>query len=1107
MTKLRIACLDGIAFFITLVFVVSYAGMENFAVAQVEGPANWTQEHFSGLKFRSIGPAIMSGRIGDVAIHPNNDNVWYVAVASGGVWKTENAGVTWKSIFDGQKSYSIGCVTIDSRNPNVIWVGTGENVGGRHIGFGDGIYRSDDGGANWKNMGLRESEHISKIVVHPQDSQTVWVASQGPLWNKGGQRGVFKTTDGGATWKQVLGDDQWTGATDLVIDPRDPHRLVAATWQRHRTVANYMGGGPKTGLHRSLDGGETWEPLTTGLPETHMGKIGLAISPQHPDTLYAAIELNRRTGAVYRSTDQGSTWEKRSDTVSGGTGPHYYQELYASPHEYDLIYLCDVRIQLSGDGGKTFSELKEENKHSDNHAMAFRASDPAYLLVGSDGGLYESFDRAENWRFIDNLPLTQFYKIALDDTEPFYNVYGGTQDNATEGGPIRTDNGHGIQNSDWKVVLDWDGHQPATEPGNPNILYAERQEGFLSRIDMSTGEVVSIQPQPDADESYERFNWDSPILVSPHLSTRIYFASQRVWMSNDRGDAWTAISGDLTRNQNRFELPIMGETKGWNNAWDVSAMSNYNTITSLSESPVNAELFYVGTDDGLIQVTENGGNQWRRVEVGELPGVPPTAFVNDIRADLFDGDTVYVALDNHKFGDYRPYLFKSTDRGRTWQSITSNLPKRLLVWRLVQDHVQKQLMFAATEFGVYFTINGGSHWTQLTGGLPTISFRDIKIHRRENDLVAASFGRGIFVLDDIGPLRELSPEQMHADATLFGCRTALWYFPRSHLGFNGGKGDQGASHFLAPNPDFGAVFTYHLKNGFESATKKREKLEKQNAKSGRPSTVPGWLDLEAERNQANPRIWLVVKDAAGNVVRRLAGPTEKGFHRVAWDLKYPTPNVVKIIPDPLPMFGVPPTGLMAAPGKYEVSLWRQQGSELVQLSASRSFDVVPLKKGALAGAEPDVVAQFWREYENSVRAHSAIQVSVAAGVAKLERMEEVLLHSQAQPGEMDIRLEALRKQFLKMDGALNGNRSKLEVGEKNNPTIQDRLFAVSLGVDRSTYGPTPTHHRTLEIANSQINEIQANLASANRELAKLVSDLVASGSPWLEGEPVKEDNR
>jgi len=634
---------------------------------------------FEGMKLRSIGPAFMSGRIADVALHPDDSSIWYVGVGSGGVWKTVNSGTTWEPIFDDQGSYSVGCISIDPSNPHTIWVGTGENVGGRHVGFGDGVYRSRDDGGTWENLGLKDSQHISKIIVSPDDPNTVWVAAQGPLWSKGGDRGIFKTIDGGQTWTKTLGDDAWTGATDIVVDPRDANRLYAATWQHHRTVAGYMGGGPETGIYRSEDGGDTWEQLSEGLPEGNMAKIGLAVSPQKPDIVYAAIELDRRKGKIFRSTNRGSSWEERSETVSGATGPHYYQELYASPHAFDRLYLVDSRMQVSNDGGKTFEEVSETAKHSDNHSITFRADDEDYLLVGTDGGLYESFDLAQNWRFISNLPITQFYKVAVDDAEPFYNVFGGTQDNNSQGGPSRTDNRNGIRNSDWFVVLFADGHQPATEPGNPDIMYAEWQQGNLVRIDRTTGGFVYIKPQPEKGAPAERFNWDAPIFISPHDPKRLYYGSQRLWRSDDRGDSWTARSSDLTKNQDRMQLEFMDRKWSWDAPWDLLAMSEYNTITSINESSLQEGLIYIGTDDGLIQITEDGGTNWRRIEVGSLPGVPDTAFVNDIKADLFDADTVFVSLDNHKYGDFNSYVLKSTNRGKSWSSIAGDLPERHLV--------------------------------------------------------------------------------------------------------------------------------------------------------------------------------------------------------------------------------------------------------------------------------------------------------------------------------------------------------------------------------------------------------------------------------------------
>ena len=677
--------------------ILSFFIISNSSFSQEKKEKENNNSVYTGLKFRSIGPALMSGRISDIIIHPKNENLWYVTAGSGGVWKTENSGTTWNPIFDSQKSYSIGCITMDPQNNNVLWVGTGENVGGRHVGYGDGIYKSENGGQTWSKKGLNNSEHISKIIIHPNNSDVLWVASQGPLWSKGGDRGVYKTVDGGKTWQRKLGDDKWIGATDLLIDSRNPDVLYAATWQRHRTVAGYMGGGPGTAIYKSTDGGENWQKLTKGLPKSNMGKIGLAMSYQNNDIIYAAIELDRRTGGVYRSEDQGLSWKKMSDAVAGGTGPHYYQELYTSPHEFDKLFLVDNYMQVSNDGGKTFSRMNESEKHVDNHAIAFKKSDPNYILVGCDGGLYESFDKTENWKFVDNLPLTQFYKIAVDDDKPFYNIYGGTQDNNTQGAPSRTDNIHGIRNSDWFIVLGGDGHQPATEPGNPNIVYAQWQRGNLNRHDRITGENINIKPQPALGEKTERYNWDSPILVSPHNPQTIYFASQRVWRSENRGDKWNPISQDLTKNIERVQTKYYDELQKWDNAWDLYAMSNYSTITSLSESPIVEGLIYAGTDDGIIQVTENGGKNWRKVDFKKISGLPEFAFVNDIKADLYDENVVYAVFDNHKYGDYKPYIYMSSNKGKTWKNISENLPENTILWRVIQDHVRKDLFFLGTE--------------------------------------------------------------------------------------------------------------------------------------------------------------------------------------------------------------------------------------------------------------------------------------------------------------------------------------------------------------------------------------------------------------------------
>ncbi len=1079
-------------------YITSYGG-EKHRKENTGADTLLTGKIFSGIKFRNIGPALNSGRVSDIAIDPENENVWYVAIGSGGVWKTENAGVTWKPVFDDQKSFSIGCVSIDPNNHFVIWVGTGENVGGRHVAFGDGIYKSADGGKSWKNMGLKASEHISRIVVHPENSDIIWVAVQGPLWSKGGERGLYKSEDGGKTWKKTLGDNEWTGVTDVVADPRNPDILYAATWQRHRTVAAYMGGGPESGIHKSTDGGNTWKRLKKGLPDSNMGKIGLAVSPQNPDVVYAAIELNRRKGGFYRSADRGESWKKMSDAVGGSTGPHYYQEIWASPHKFDRIYLADMQMQVSDDGGKTFRKMKNKFKHVDNHALAFKKNDPGYLLVGCDGGLYESFDGEQNWRYMANLPTLQFYKVAVDDAEPFYYVYGGTQDNNSLGGPSRTDNAHGISNGDWFMTLFADGHQSATEPGNPNIMYAEWQQGNLVRVDRTTGEIVYIKPQPADGEPPERFNWDSPVLVSPQNPTHLYFASQRVWYSENRGDSWTAISGDLTRNQERMKLPIMGKTQSWDSPWDLFAMSDYNTITSLAASPKKEGVIWAGTDDGLIRVTDNGGKTWNKIEAGSLPGCPATAFVNDIKADLYDAQTVYVALDNHKYGDFKPYLYKSTDLGKTWSSMIGNLPERGMVWRIVQDHVAPGLFFTGTEFGIYFTLDGGGKWVQLKGGLPVISFRDLAIQKRENDLIGASFGRGFFILDDYSFLRGVSNKQLQQEATLFNTRKAWWYIPKQIRGDN-----QGASYYLAENPPFGAVFTYYLKEGYKTDMEIRQEAEKKLNKENSGIPFPGWDSLDAEITQLKPLIWLIVKDTDGKVVRKIPGPAGKGFHRISWDLRYPSPGALNMS-GKLPELEKLPGGFLAAPGTYTATLCKQIDGEITKLSEPVTFDVVPLRKGYLKGASPEDAAAFWRDLEAFNKVYTATNVVIKNAEKRLKAMQVALAQSHSDSGGLYGQLVRLRTSVLELERAAYGYRSKQEVGEKDNPTVGDRLRVAIMGTTNSTYGPTPVHLENFRIAKERFAAIRKKLDVLTKEkIPAMESALEAAGAPWIEGQPLPD---
>lgn len=1052
------------------------------AVSDGEPAELVTSERLAAFKFRSIGPALMSGRIADVAIDPRNTNIWYVAAGSGGLWKTTNAGTTFSPIFDGQASYSLGCVTLDPNDSNTVWVGTGENVGGRHVGFGDGVYRSRDGGQNFENLGLRGTEHISKIVVDPRNSSVVFVAAQGPLWNKGGERGLFRSEDGGATWTHVLGKGEWTGVTDVVLDPVNPDVMYAATHQRHRTIWALLNTGPESGIHKSVDGGRTWRQLSTGLPGEDKGKISLAVSPQKNHVVYATIELPNRTGGFFRSGNSGESWEKMSDFVSGATGPHYYQEIYADPHRFDVIYHANVFLVRSMDGGRNFESCEGDHKHSDNHVVAFHPTDPEFLLVGTDGGLYRSSDWARTWSFFGNLPLTQFYKVDVDYDTPFYHVVGGTQDNNSQYGPAATRFEQGIASEDWRITIGGDGHDNAIVPDNPDLIFCESQQGFIRRYDRRTGESVDVQPRPAAGEEDFRFNWDSPMLISPHNSKRIYFASKRLHRSDDLGDSWTAISPDLSRNTDRWTLPIMGRVWGIDAGFDLEAMSAWGNITSISESPVVEGLIYVGTDDGLIQVTEDGGQNWRKIE--KIYGIPGTCFINDVKADRHDPNTVYACLDNHKTGDFKPYLIKSSDRGLTWEPITGDLPDRHLVWRLEQDHVKPELLFLGTEYGAFTSLDGGKKWHKLPG-LPTIPVRDLAIQKREHDLVAATFGRGFYVLDNYAPLRELSAEVVEAPAHLFPVRKALWYIPVDRLG--GRVGFQGHGYFTADNPQYGAVLTVHVKEAIKSKKETRKEAEAKLKESGEDTPLPTWEDLRAEDEEVLPRYCVEIVDSAGSFIRRIDVPGSAGIHRVAWDFRQ-APQ------------GMGSFSMLAGPGEYRARVVRltPDGSETI--GAEQAVVVESISNPALPAASQADNAAFAKDLFALQSNLRRIGEQLERAATEISAAKEIIASSAPQPAE-------LMKSALAAEGELKAIRLKLD-GDPNKasrfveavPTPGQRLGSALFNIASSTHGPTRTHREQADIARRELDELRpAITALLDDRLPALKRQLDAAGLPWTTG--------
>jgi photosystem II stability/assembly factor-like uncharacterized protein len=1055
---------------------------------------------FAGLKFRNLGPALSSGRISDIAIHPYDRSTWYVAVGSGGVWKTVNCGTTWEPIFDEQPAYSIGCVTIDPHNPDVIWVGSGENVSGRHVGFGDGIYKSTNGGKTWENMGLKHSEHISKILVDPKDVQVIYAAAEGPLWSPGGERGLYKSTDCGKTWNLSLHISQDTGVADAAFEPGNPDILYAAAYQRRRSVAAFMAGGPESGIYKSIDAGKHWQKLTVGLPKGEMGRIGLAVSPIKPQVVYATIEAAEKEKGFYRSQDRGESWEKQNSYISNGTGPHYYQEIYASPHQFDRVYQMDVWMQVTDDGGKTFHKVGEKYKHSDNHALAFDPHDPNYLLAGCDGGIYETWDHGKTWKFAANLPVTQFYKLAVDNARPFYNVMGGSQDNGSQMGPSQTLNTNGIMNQDWYYTAGADGYTCAIDPTDPDIIYAEWQVGRLQRYDKKSGEIISIQPQPEPGEAPPRWNWDSPVIISPHSSTRLYYGSQRLYRSDDRGDTWTAISPDLSRNIFRLGQEIMGKKWSADARWDNDSMSYFGNLTALSESPLQEGLIYAGTDDGSIQVTENNGKNWRKIE--QLPDVPMYFFVNDIKASRHDTDTVFVALDNHKTGDFSPYLMKSTDRGRTWTSIKGDLPHRHMVWAIAQDHVKPDLLFIGTEFGIFFTPDGGKQWIKLTGGVPTISFRDIEIQERENDLVGASFGRGFFILDDYTPLRDIDEKALEEEALLFPVKKAFMFIPRKPLELEG-KAFMGDAFFTAPNPPFGAVFTYYLKESLRTRKQQRQETEKNLEKQGKTINFPGWDTLQQEEREEEPAVILTVKDEAGNVVRHLTGPTDKGMHRVAWDLRYPAIAPTKL-EEPLDVepWDRPAEGPLAVPGTFSVSLAKRVDGVLAALGKPQAVVVESLGLAALPAKDKKELLEFQKKAGELQRAMMGADEAIRQALKNLEFIKKALPETPRAPKQLGTEARSLEKQLKDIHIELSGDPIARKRNEPTSPSLLQRVDKEAIQIS-STTGITTTNKRNYEIAADAFEKLLEKLRQLiDVDLKNLEEKMEAAGAPWTPGRGV-----
>jgi photosystem II stability/assembly factor-like uncharacterized protein len=1050
---------------------------------------------FSGLKFRSIGPALQSGRICDFAVDPTDHSRYFVAVCSGGVWKTENAGTTYKPIFDGQGSYSVGCVTMDPSNPHTIWVGSGENNSQRSVSFGDGVYRSRDGGKSWKNVGLKDSEHIGMIVVDPRDSNTVYVAAQGPLWRAGGDRGLYKTTDGGENWQRVLYVSEDTGINEVHMDPRDPDVLYASSYQRRRHVWTLINGGPEGAIYKSTDAGKSWRKVNSGLPGEDKGRIGMCISPANPDIVYAIVEAAKGKSGFYRSTNRGESWSKRSGYSA--SSPQYYNEIVCDPIDEDTVYSLSTFMSVTKDGGKTFKRTPRKDRHVDDHALWINPANTDHLLVGCDGGIYESYDLGNNWQYKVNLPITQFYRVSVDQAEPFYNVYGGTQDNNSQGGPSRTKSPAGITNEDWFITVGGDGYETVIDPEDPNTVYSQWQYGGLIRHDRKSGEIVDIKPRERPGDEPYRWNWDSPVILSPHSHTRLYFAAQRLFRSDDRGNSWSVISEDLTRQIDRDQLEIMGKIQSIDAVAKNRSTSIYGNCVALDESPIVDGLLYVGTDDGVIAVTEDAGQTWRSMEL--FPGVPDQTYVSWIVASVHDADTVFAAFDNHKSGDFKPYILKSTDRGRTWKSIVGDIPDRQIVYNVQQDHVNSELLFAGTEYGVYFTIDGGKKWIRLKGGLPPIAIKDMTIQRRENDLVLGTFGRGFYILDDYSPLRTVSKDSLDSESLIFPVKPALRYVQSGRLSGWSGRGSQGASYYAAKNPSFGAVVTYYLKDKLKTRKETRQEKEKKVYKAGKTPKFPTIEELRAEDHEKTPRVFLTIKTEAGEVIRRVEASRNKGIHRVAWDLRDPSLQPTRLKkPKNLPPWATLPAGPLALPGNYTVTVEKEVDGVISPLVGPESFEVIPLELATFAAKDREEVMSFNRKVSRLYRAVQGAGRALSEAQNRVKHLRKALRDTVGADPAMTSEVHELDNRLTQLSITLNGDGT---LGKHQRPVPLSIRRRAGIAVDwYVTSAPTQTQRDAYKVASEDFGTLLNDLRSLiETDLSSLEDRMEKLDAPWTPG--------
>ncbi len=1049
----------------------------------------------SGLKFRNIGPAFASGRVSDFAVNPTNNSEYYVSFAGGHIWKTTNNGTTFTPIFDKQGAYSIGCLRLDPTNPNIIWAGSGENNHQRSVSYGDGVYKSLDGGKSWKNMGFKNSRQIGMIAIDPRDSNTVFVAAEGSVWAAGGDRGLYKTTDAGKSWTKILNISPNTGVNNVLIDPINPDIMYATSEQRRRHVNIRIGGGPESAIWKSTDAGTTWRKLTSGIPSVAKGGIGIAISPINNNYVYVMVEAAMGKGGFFRSTDQGESWEKMSDYNTSG---QYYSEIVCDPLDVNTIYATETYSKVSHDGGKNWELIGNNKRHVDDHAIWIDPSDTNHFMIGGDGGVYESFDDGKNFIHKTNLPVTQFYRVNVDNDYPFYNVYGGTQDNNSFGGPSQTTYTDGISRCEWTITLGGDGYWQAIDPLDPNIIYSEYQYGNLYRYDKKSGERIPIKPLPRAGEDTYKWNWNTPFILSPHNNKRLYMAANKVFRSDDRGNSWQVISEDITQKLSRDKWPVMGRFWGVDAVAKNVSTSLYGMAVSLTESSVKEDLIYVGTDDGVIQVSDNAGATWKKIT--HFKGVPEYTYVSDILASKHNNTTVFASFDNRKRDDFTPYLLMSSDRGSSWKSISSNLPKNGTVHTIEQDFINPNLLFVGTEFGIFYSTNKGQSWEQLKSGIPTIAVRDMVIQERESDLVLATFGRGFYILDNYSPLREITSVLKNKNAYMFPIKDALLYVQKNRGGYG-----FGSMPYRAKNPPYGATFTYYIKDIPKTKQEQRRDKEKLLIKAKARIPIPKPIELESEKNEIPPYLIFTITDSQGNEIRKITTKANKGVNRVNWNLRYLWDNPIK------PLNEFKPTkndnsGILVLPGDYFVKVGFVYENKQSELIAATPFKVKRLNNTSLPTADEKSLADFQLKLKELARISwgtVALQTDLST---KINSLLQASMKTNAVPKATMDKLYELREGLKTIQWQLRGEQAKASY-EEIQPApmaIIPRLNAIIYTHDQSTSAITKKQKDGYQILKERLIPIIDLLERIKSiDIPRIENQLEKYNAPWTSGRVLK----